>query len=105
MVNPPPTALASPSTALTSIPAMPKRKRMLLTAANDALFGELRDKNFAVVGSILNRVAKRINADYENRHKAQTVTEIRDFVGRLGSLQAEHQALRLRACASQANRG
>lgn len=62
----------------------------------DPLFGDLRDRNFAVVGNILNRTAKRINADYEGRHQAQTVGQMREFVGRLSGLQAEHQALRLR---------
>lgn len=62
----------------------------------DPLFGELRDKNFTVVGGLLNRVAKRINENYEQRHAAQTVSQMRDFVGKLSGLQAEHQALRLR---------
>lgn len=62
----------------------------------DPLFGELRDKNFTVIGNILNRVAKKINQEYEARHAAQTVSQMRDFVGRLSGLQAEHQALRLR---------
>ena len=91
----------------------PKKKRHLLStlntaasansgpaatahASSDNLFSDLRDRNFTVVGSILNRTAKRINADYEGRHQAQTVREMRDFVGKLSGLQAEHQALRLR---------
>ena len=63
----------------------------------DPLFAELRDKNFTVVGGTLNRVAKRINENYEQRHAAQTVGQMREFVGKLSALQAEHQALRLRA--------
>lgn len=62
----------------------------------DPLFGELRDRNFTTIGASLNRIAKKINEDYENRHQAQTVTQIREFVGKLSALQAEHQALRLR---------
>ena len=43
-------------------------------------------------------VPRKVGEDvYEGRHQAKTVTQIRDFVGRLSSLQAEHQALRLRA--------
>ena len=96
LVNPPPNAMPSPSTALTSIPTQAKRKKLLLSSQADPLFGELRDKNFAVVGTVLNRVAKRINSDYEGIHQAQTITQIKGFVGRLGGLQAEHQSLRLR---------
>ena len=61
----------------------------------DPLFSDLRDRNFTVIGGILNRIAKRINTDYEGRHSAQTVGQIREFVGKLSGLQAEHQALRL----------
>lgn len=60
------------------------------------MFPELRDLNFALVGNTLNRIAKRINADYERRNEARTVKQIRDFVGKLAGLQNEHQALRLR---------
>ena len=30
------------------------------------------------------------------RHQAKTVAQLRDFVGKLGGLQTEHQSLRLR---------
>lgn len=36
------------------------------------------------------------NIPFQGRHQAQTVTQLRDFVGKLGGLQNEHQALRLR---------
>lgn len=98
MVNPPPNALPSPSATLT-FTAAAKKKRVQLQASNDALFSELRDKNFAVVGGVLNRVARRINTEYESRHSAMqgSVSQMRGFVGRLQELQVEHQALRLRA--------
>jgi len=51
-----------------------------------------------VVGPILNKSAKRINAEYEERHSAKTVTQIREFIGKLGSIQQEHQSLRIRMC-------
>lgn len=76
-------------------PSRPKKH--LLSSTSDALYAELRDKNFAFVGQTLNRVAKRISGDYERRNEAKTPREIREFVGRLGGLQSEHQALRLRA--------
>lgn len=46
---------------------------------------------------MLNRTARRLNDDYEKRHQAKTAAELRQFVGQLGGLQSEHQALRLRA--------
>eukprot|EP00004_Rigifila_ramosa_P013978 TRINITY_DN3139_c0_g1_i1.p1 TRINITY_DN3139_c0_g1~~TRINITY_DN3139_c0_g1_i1.p1 ORF type:complete len:315 (-),score=91.80 TRINITY_DN3139_c0_g1_i1:21-965(-) len=36
-----------------------------------------------------------INENYNERHQAQTVGQIRDFMKKLNSLQAEHQSLRL----------
>jgi len=77
--------------------APPRKRKHLLTSTTDPLFAELRDKNFAVVGNVLNRTARRLNDDYEKRHQAKTPAELRQFVGQLGGLQSEHQALRLRA--------
>jgi hypothetical protein len=41
-----------------------------------------------------------LNDDYEKRHQAKTPAELRQFVGQLGGLQNEHQALRLRTSLS-----
>ncbi|KAL8286886.1 hypothetical protein RQP46_003892 [Phenoliferia psychrophenolica] len=97
LLNPTPAASTStPSSSSFGLGAQPPKKRKhLLNSSADALFAELRDKNFAVVGAILNRTARRLNDDYERRHQAKTTTELRQFVGQLGGLQAEHQALRL----------
>ncbi|KAI7881074.1 Sec1-like protein [Lichtheimia hyalospora FSU 10163] len=71
-----------------------KKKKYVLNAS-DKLFSQLRDQNFAVVGGMLNKIAKRINENYEERHHAKTVAQIRDFVGRLSELQQEHQSLQI----------
>ncbi|KZT51079.1 Sec1-like protein [Calocera cornea HHB12733] len=84
-----------PTPALGPSSAQPKKKKHLLQASSDAVFTDLRDENFSVVGAHLNRLAKRLNEDYEGRHRAQTVEQLRDFVGKLGGLQSEHLALRL----------
>ncbi|KAG0056940.1 hypothetical protein BGZ83_002880 [Gryganskiella cystojenkinii] len=75
--------------------APPPGKKKVPLNGGDKLFGELRDLNFAVVGGLLNKVAKRINADYEERHNAKTVPQIRQFIVKMGGLAAEHQSLRL----------
>lgn len=69
-------------------------KRASLNPSTDALFEESQHANFAVVGPILNRVARQLQADYEKRHEAKTVAEIKDFVSKLGGLQQLHQSLR-----------
>lgn len=96
LINPAPAASSSSPAVSAFGTVLPKKKKQLLSSA-DPLFSELRDKNFAVVGAILNRTARRLNDDYERRHLAKTPAELRAFVGQLGGLQAEHQALRLRA--------
>ncbi|GAA6049807.1 hypothetical protein JCM3770_002171 [Rhodotorula araucariae] len=96
LLNPGPAASTStPSQSSFGGLQAPRKRKHLLTAATDSLFAELRDKNFAVVGNVLNRTARRLNDDYEKRHQAKTAAELRQFVGQLGGLQSEHQALRL----------
>ncbi|SPO25351.1 probable vacuolar sorting protein (hbrA) [Ustilago trichophora] len=73
----------------------PKKRKHRLDASTDLLFSEIRNLNFAVVGDRLHRAAKRLNQDYEGRHQAKTVSQIRAFVGKLGGLQSEHASLRL----------
>lgn len=73
----------------------PKKRKHRLDSSTDLLFAEIRDLNFAVVGDRLHRAAKRLNSDYEGRHAAKTVSQIRAFVGKLGGLQSEHASLRL----------
>ncbi|CAG8439325.1 11444_t:CDS:10 [Ambispora gerdemannii] len=75
-------------------PQSPAKKKKIPLNSGDKLFGQLRDMNFAVVGGVLNKVAKRINEDYEGRHQARTVAQIREFMNKLGGLQSEHQSLR-----------
>jgi hypothetical protein len=88
-------SIPSSSTSQT-FPQVAKRKKHVLSSSSDPIFSELRDQNFSIVGNSLNRIAKRINMDYERRNEARTVQQIREFVGRLPELQNEHQALRLR---------
>ncbi|KAJ1041090.1 hypothetical protein NDA10_001529 [Ustilago hordei] len=73
----------------------PKKRKHRLDAWTDLLFAEIRNLNFAVVGDRLHRAARRLNQDYEGRHQAKTVSQIRAFVGKLGGLQSEHASLRL----------
>jgi vacuolar protein sorting-associated protein 33A len=63
--------------------------------SSDALYSQLRSTNFAVVGSLLNKVARRLESDYEVRHTARTTTELGNFVKKLPVYQQEHQSLRI----------
>ncbi|KAG6846047.1 hypothetical protein H0H87_006411 [Tephrocybe sp. NHM501043] len=95
------TAAAGPSTSpsASNVPISnlkkDAKKKHLLTASTDPLFEELRDLNFSSVGRRLNTVARRLDEDYKTNLQAKTVAQLRDFVGKLGGLQTEHQSLRL----------
>ncbi|KAJ3328092.1 hypothetical protein HDU93_001673 [Gonapodya sp. JEL0774] len=76
-------------------PSGPPRRRKVPLSSSDPLHARLRDLNFAVVGGVLNEVARKVQTEYEERHAAKTVGEIRSFVGRLGGLREEHQSVAL----------
>jgi hypothetical protein len=77
LLDPSPAASTLSPSASSFVAVAPKQKKHLLSST-DALFSELRE-NFAVVGSILNRTARRLNDDYERRHQAKTPAELRQF--------------------------
>ncbi|KAJ9269015.1 hypothetical protein DTO212C5_4854 [Paecilomyces variotii] len=87
-------AQASSSAAPQPAPK-PGTKRKIQLDSTDQLFNQLRDANFAIVGDILNRVARRLESDYESRHSAKTTHELRDFVNKLPAYQQEHQSLKI----------
>ncbi|KAF7347391.1 hypothetical protein MVEN_01494900 [Mycena venus] len=101
LTPPAPAGAASTSTApppaegTTTLKKVEAKKKHHLTTSTDPLFAELRDLNFSMVGKRLNKVARRLEEDYKGRHQAKTVAQLRDFVGKLGGLQTDHQSLRL----------
>ena len=60
----------------------------------DEIYSTLRDLNFSAVGKELNVIAKRLKEEYDERHKAKTVTQIKNFVNKLGGLQSYQQNLK-----------
>ncbi|KAI0316484.1 Sec1-like protein [Amylostereum chailletii] len=93
--NPAAPPTASASTAPAPALAKEKKRKHHLSSATDPIFAELRDMNFASVGKSLNRIARRLDDDYKARHNAKSPAQLREFVGKLGGLQTEHQSLRL----------
>lgn len=87
-----------PQTTSSAIPSTPvvKKKKHPLSGSKDRLYAEIRDLNFAVVGSRLSRVAKRLEGDYGGAKNLKNVREMKEFVGKIGGLQGEQQNLRLR---------
>lgn len=71
-------------------------KRKIVIDPKDSLYSDLGDANFAIVGSLLNQVARRLQSSTErNSLAAKTTAELRDFVARLPGYQAEQASLKL----------
>jgi hypothetical protein len=75
-------------------PAQPKKRKILLDST-DKLYDQLRDTNFAVVGSLLNKVARRLQTDYDSRHGTKSTAELREFVNKLPGYQEEQKSLKV----------
>ncbi|APA05544.1 hypothetical protein SS1G_10000 [Sclerotinia sclerotiorum 1980 UF-70] len=71
------------------------KKRKIILDSSDKLYTQLRDTNFAIVGPLLNKVARRLKDDYESRHGTKSTAELRDFVNKLPGYQAEQQSLKI----------
>ncbi|XP_041347888.1 vacuolar protein sorting-associated protein 33A-like [Gigantopelta aegis] len=71
----------------------PTELKKFILNSSDELFADLRDKNFNAVGSIVSRKAKVITAEFDERHSAKTVGEMKHFVSKLPHLQAARQSL------------
>lgn len=65
MGNPQQNAPAAPSTSATSPQPQVGKKRTVPLDSSDKLYEDLRDTNFAIVGNLLNKVSRRLQADYE----------------------------------------
>ncbi|KAI0396694.1 Sec1-like protein [Xylariaceae sp. FL0594] len=90
VVGPPPQPSSQGASA-----AANSRKRKLQLDSSDKLYEGLRDANFAIIGTLLNKVARRLQNDYESRHGSKTTAELKDFVKKLPGYQAEHQSLKI----------
>jgi hypothetical protein len=89
-----PQSVPGSSKAVGTVPAQAKRRKILLDSS-DKLYDQLRDANFAIVGSLLNKVARRLQTDYDSRHSTKTTAELREFVNKLPGYQAEQQSLKI----------
>ncbi|KAK2749236.1 hypothetical protein FQN57_006852 [Myotisia sp. PD_48] len=90
-----PPSSSQPASASTPATSTPSLKRKIQTDSSDQLYSQLRDSNFAIVGGILNKTARRLESDYESRHGAKSTAELREFVNKLPAYQAEHGSLKI----------
>ena len=92
-VGPSQQAGSNQSTGSSSSALLQRRKTTL--NSQEPLFSELRDANFSTIGHKLNVFARKMNEDYAERHQAKTVSQLKAFVGKLGTLQQQQASLKL----------
>lgn len=90
-----PQANASASASAANALSQQPLKRKIPLDPTDSLYSTLRDANFAVVGSLLNKVARKLQSSYDKKGIAsKTTSELRDFVAKLPGYQAEQASLK-----------
>ncbi|KAB8303362.1 hypothetical protein EYC80_004794 [Monilinia laxa] len=89
-----PQAAQGSSKTVGATPVQTKKRKIILDSS-DKLYSQLRDTNFAIVGPLLNKVARRLKDDYESRHGTKSTAELREFVNKLPAYQAEQQSLKI----------
>lgn len=57
--------------------------------SGEEMFCELRDKNFNAVGPTLSKKAKYVSSQFEERHEAKTVQELKSFVDKLPQMKVD----------------
>ncbi|KAF2118382.1 Sec1-like protein [Lophiotrema nucula] len=71
-------------------------KRKIMIEPKEELYSTLRDSNFAIVGNLLNKAARRLQSSTGRDQLAtKTTAELRDFVSKLPSYQQESASLKL----------
>ena len=75
-------------------PVQQSLKQKIQLDSSDKLYSQLRDTNFAIVDSLINKVARRLQADIESRHTAKSTSELREFVKKLPGYQSEQASLK-----------
>lgn len=63
--------------------------------SGDKLYSEIRDMNFSRVGVLLSQRARMLSKEYDERHAAKTVSQIKQFTSKLKRLQEEQASLRM----------
>lgn len=62
-------------------------------SSSEALYAEIRDCNFSAVGPRLSQHAKSVMAQYEERHAAKTVPELKQFVQKIPQMEVYKQSV------------
>lgn len=70
-----------------------KPTKTIVLNSSEEMFADLRDKNFNAVGPNLSKKAKAIAAQFDERHGAKNVRELKLFVEKMPQMQAVRDSL------------
>ncbi|KYQ94306.1 Sec1-like family protein [Tieghemostelium lacteum] len=106
IVNPPQTPPQSggqspPQAPQPPQPGQPVKKVPFPLHSNDKVYSEIRDTNFSVLSSHLNKKAKEIDEYYKKFKTTQSISAIRDHMKKLASYQTDHNSLRIHTCITE----
>ena len=68
---------------------MIKSTKSFVLNSSEEIFADLRDKNFNAVGPTLSKKAKAISAQFDERHGARTVRDLKLFVDKMPQMQVK----------------
>ena len=68
-------------------------KQPILLDSSDAMYEQLRSVNFALVGPMLNKVARRLQSEFDVGKVSGGINELREFVNKLPGYKEEHKSL------------
>jgi len=68
-------------------------QKVVQLSSTELLYAEIRGLNFNAVGPTLSRKARNISAQFQERHDAKTVRQMKEFVEKLPSMQAAKLSL------------
>lgn len=84
-----------PQNGSTTTPVAASKRKVQLDST-DKLFPSLRDANFATIGPVLNRTARRLQAESESMHKAdQSIQDLKTVVSKLPGFQSESGSVKI----------
>ena len=67
--------------------------KSIVLNSNEEIYADLRDKNFNAVGPTLSKKAKAISAQFDERHGARTVRDLKLFVDKMPQMQVVRQSV------------
>lgn len=71
-----------------------KIDQVLFNFKDDEILNNIKDLNFGAVGPVLTNFAKILQSEFDSRHNLNKISEVKEFVGKLGGLQKFRQSLK-----------